>query len=140
MQSIRVLARETGVTSKSIRHWENVGVLPKANRNEHGYRVYPNETADRIRFIQKAKSIGFTLAEIRELTKAAKIKGAPCSDVVKWVDRKIDSIDSQIRFLTELRNRLAAYRSGWKRKRRPPLSDSEVCCLIEALPLNVSKA
>ena len=139
MFPIRALARSAGISSKTIRHWESVGILPASRRNEHGYRLYPASTLERIRFIQKAKSIGFSLAEIHKLTESAKLKGTACADAVVWVGNKIAAVEQQIASLTKLHKRLVEYQSQWNGKPCPPLSDSEVCCLIEALPLNIHK-
>jgi len=135
--TIRQVATRTGVSSKTLRYWEEVGLLPKASRNYHGYRFFHHDVMQRIGFIQKAKSLGFTLAEIRMLFDIAKRRGTACPDVLRWTEQKIQLLERQITLLSELRNRLRAYQKEWnKNKRRscPPLSDSEVCCLIEAIP------
>ncbi len=135
--TIRQVAQRTGVSSKTLRYWEDVGLLPKAARNYHGYRLFHHDVVQRIGFIRKAKSLGFTLAEIRTLFDTAKRRGTACHDVLHWTEQRIQHLERQIRLLSQLRNRLRAYQKEWnKNKRRscPPLSDSEVCCLIEAIP------
>ena len=135
--TIRQLAQRTGVSSKTLRYWEEVGLLAKAARNYHGYRLFHHDVVPRIGFIQKAKSLGFTLAEIRTLFDTAKKRGTACPDVLHWTEQKIQLLERQISLLSQLRNRLRAYQKEWnKNKRRscPPLSASEVCCLIEAIP------
>lgn len=135
--TIRQLATRTGVSSKTLRYWEEVGLLPKASRNYHGYRLFHHDVMQRISFIQKAKSLDFTLAEIRALFDIAKKRGTACPDVLRWTEQKIQLLEHQITLLSELRNRLRAYQKEWnKNKGRscPPLSDSEVCCLIEGIP------
>ncbi len=133
--TIRQVATRTGVSSKTLRYWEEVGLLPKASRNYHGYRLFHHDVVQRIGFIQKAKSLGFTLAEIRTLFDIAKRRGTACPDVLRWTEQKIQLLERQIRLFSQLRNRLKAYQKGWNKKRScPPLSDSEVCCLIEAIP------
>ena len=135
--TIRQVAQRTGVSSKTLRYWEDVGLLAKAARNYHGYRLFHHDVVPRIGFIQKAKSLGFTLAEIRTLFDTAKKRGTACPDVLHWTEQKIQLLERQISLLSQLRNRLRAYQKEWnKNKRRscPPLSASEVCCLIEAIP------
>ena len=140
--TIRQVATRTGVPSKTLRYWEDVGLLPKATRNYHGYRLFHHDVVQRIGFIQKAKSLGFTLAEIRTLFDIAKKRGTACPDVMRWTEQKIQLLERQISLFSQLRNRLRAYQKEWnKNKRRscPLLSESEVCCLIEAIPAILPK-
>lgn len=135
MFTIRQLTRQTGVSSKTLRYWESVGLLPRPDRNYNNYRLYKPAAVQRVTFIQKAKSLGFTL-EIRRLFDTAQRKGTACSDVVKWTEEKIQALEQQISLLAKLRGRLMAYQKEWKKKLScPPLTTSEVCCLIESLPL-----
>jgi DNA-binding transcriptional MerR regulator len=133
--TIRELANQTGVSSKTLRYWENRGLLPKPGRTHTGYRVYPVEAVRRVQFIRKAKSIGFTLAEIRALIGSAKQGGKTCEAVEAWARQKLEALDRQIEVLTRLRTQLAQHRRRWRgRLPCPPLGPSEVCCLIEELP------
>jgi len=75
--TIRDLARTTGVSSKVLRYWESRGLLPD-------YRLYPHSAVRRVQFIQKAKSIGFTLSEIKWLFDIAKERRANCAAVIEW--------------------------------------------------------
>lgn len=136
MLTIRQLTRQTVVSSKTLRYWESVGLLPRPDRNYNNYRLYKPEAVQRVTFIQKAKSLGFTLVEIARLFDTAQREGTACSDVVKWTEVKIQALEQQIRLLSKLRGKLMAYQKEWKKKRScPPLTTSEVCCLIESLPL-----
>jgi hypothetical protein len=71
--SISALARSTGVTSKTLRHWERVGLLPKAARTHTGYRIFAPEVMRYIDFILKAKTVGLTLSGV----KCSKVEEAP---------------------------------------------------------------
>ena len=140
MLTIRQVAQQTGVPSKTLRYWESMKLLPEPSRNYNRYRLYQAEVVPRVSFIQKAKSVGFTLAEIRKLFDLTKKKGTACPDVMRWTEEKIHVLEQQITLLSQLRNRLIAYQKEWKKKLAcPALSVSEVCCLIEALPLDSSK-
>ncbi len=138
--TIRQLAKQTRASSKTLRYWESVSLLPRPDRNYNNYRLYKPEVVQRVTFIQKAKSVGFTLAEIRQLFDVAERKGTACPDVVKWTEEKIRALEQQISLLSKLRERLIAYQREWRKKLScPPLTTSEVCCLIESLPLVPSK-
>lgn len=61
------LAAKANVSKVTIRYYERLGLIPKAERRASGYRVYPEGVISRLRFIVNAKSVGFTLQEIQEL-------------------------------------------------------------------------
>jgi hypothetical protein len=58
------LAKMAGVSPDTIRHYERIGVLPRASRTQSGYRVYPASALERVLVVQRALRIGFTLAEL----------------------------------------------------------------------------
>jgi DNA-binding transcriptional MerR regulator len=65
--TIGQFARRVELNPKTIRYYEEIGLLPQAPRNEAGYRLYIDQDLPRLRFIQRAKILGLTLAEIRQL-------------------------------------------------------------------------
>jgi DNA-binding transcriptional MerR regulator len=65
------LARQTGLSIKTIRYYESRGLLEQLPRTEGGYRLYGPEEIARLRFVQRAKLLGLTLEEIRELVDLA---------------------------------------------------------------------
>lgn len=133
--TIRKLATNTGVSSKTLRYWESRGLLPKPGRTHTGYRMYPVEAVQRIQFIKKAKSIGFTLAEIRALVASAQQGGKTCEAADDWARQKLKILDKQIKLLTQLQTRLDRHRRRWRgRLPCPPLNSNEICCLIEEIP------
>lgn len=60
----RALSQATGVSTDSLRHYERLGLLPATVRTRAGYRRYPPETAGRVRLIQRALVVGFSLKEL----------------------------------------------------------------------------
>ena len=138
--TIREVSKRTQVPSKTLRYWEEIDLLLRPKRSSHDYRLYPPEVLERVTFIQKAKSVGFTLGEIRNLFRLAKQKRATCADVVSWAGQKIRALEEQIELLSQMHDRLIAYQKKWKSKLPcPPLSANEICCLIEGLPLKQSE-
>jgi DNA-binding transcriptional MerR regulator len=133
--SISELAKSAGVTSKTLRHWERLGLLPKATRTHTGYRVFDSRTAHYIDFIQKSKTVGLTLRETKGILELARKGKNPCPQVVKWVDEKAMAVEQQILTLKALQKRLSEFRhicstSSVMTCSRP----GELCCLIEDLP------
>jgi MerR family mercuric resistance operon transcriptional regulator len=102
--TIGKLAKQTGVTIETIRHYQRIGLLVEPEKPDDGYRLYPVDTAIKIRFIKRAQQVGFTLKEIAELLS---LDGAHCADVRQLAEQKCQQIDTQIRDLTTLRQVLA---------------------------------
>jgi len=71
-QSLKIgqLAKATGVSAKTIRYYEQVGVLPPANRTAAGYRQYAQQSLDRLLFIRRARTLGLSLQNLKSLTAA----------------------------------------------------------------------
>ena len=91
--SISELAKRAGVTSRTLRHWERVGVLPRATRTHTGYRMFDTQIAHRIAFIPKAKTVGLTLKEMRRLLELARKGKNPCPEVAKWTDKTAAAVE-----------------------------------------------
>jgi MerR family mercuric resistance operon transcriptional regulator len=93
------LAKASGVSSDTIRHYERIGVLPRASRTDSGYRVYPASAVQRVLVVQRALRIGFTLAELAEVLKARDAGGAPCRRVYQLAQDKLKGIEADIEAL-----------------------------------------
>lgn len=139
--SIRQISQKSGVGSKALPHWEAVGLLPKPKRTHTNYRLYTPSDLDRILFVRKAKSLGFTLSEVRKILDLCREEGFPCEEIVDWAEKKIKTLGAQIEALTQIRKRLIRYHQTWRRKGPcPPMRSDEICCLIEAVPLQEKSA
>jgi DNA-binding transcriptional MerR regulator len=133
--SISELAKTAGVTSKTLRHWEHLGLLPKAMRTHTGYRVFDPQITQYIEFIQKAKTVGLTLKEAKRLMELARKGKNPCPQVVKWADEKALAVEQQIRTLKALQRRLNEFRRICSTSSvMTCFRRGEMCCLIEDLP------
>jgi len=96
------LARLGGVNLETVRYYEREGLIPKRPRTRAGYRLFPPDTARRLRFIKRAQELGFSLTEIREL-----LSLRPGTDRPKARARaqaKIAGIDEKIQTLQAMKN------------------------------------
>lgn len=132
--TILALSKRAGVSSKTLRYWESLGLLPRAARSHTGYRLFDPESLRYIGFIKKSKALGLTLAEMREILRLARTGRCPCPEVIEWADGKIKSLEEQIKSLSGLLDRLQQIRGRWPDERCPPDQCSQVCSLIEELP------
>lgn len=112
------LARVTGVSPDTIRHYERIGVLPRAARTESGYRVYPKSAVERVLVVQRALRIGFTLAELADVLKARDAGGAPCQRVYEIAREKLDGIRIDIQSLKRMEKYLKSILSDWEGRMR----------------------
>lgn len=97
------LARRAGVGIDTVRFYERRGLLPAPARTPAGYRVYGTSAVERIRFIRRAKSLGFSLDEISTLLELQD-HGGRKSAVKDLARRKIDEIESRIEDLSRMRD------------------------------------
>jgi MerR family copper efflux transcriptional regulator len=101
------LARLTGVPTKTIRYYEEIGVLPAPNRTANDYRNYPDEAADRLVFVRDAQATGLTLTEIASILDLRSQGESTCLHVVDLLERHLSALDRHIKTLRETRKKLS---------------------------------
>ena len=104
--TIGKLARQAGVGIDTVRFYERAGLLPKAKRTAAGYRLYAPDDADRLRFIRRAKALGFSLEEVAELLQLNAGKGTRAS-VRRLAQRRLDDLDQRIVEMSAIRDALS---------------------------------
>jgi MerR family copper efflux transcriptional regulator len=110
------LAKATGLSPDSIRHYERIGVLPRASRKDSGYRVYPASAVERVLVVQRALRIGFTLAELAEVLKARDAGGAPCRRVYKLAQEKLKGIEADLEALKRTKRYVQKVLADWEQR------------------------
>ena len=126
--TIGKVAKLAGVGVETIRFYEPEGLLNKPKRRQSGYRVFTSEVVARIRFIKKAKQLGFSLREVRELLFLRVDSRATAADLKKRVDGKISEIDDRLQDLKRMRAGLVRLSKAYTGK--GPVGD---CPLLDAL-------
>ena len=104
------LARATGFTGKTLRFYDEIGLLRPSARTAAGYRLYDAQAEERLRFVRKAQGLGLKLDDIRVILDIADAGRVPCAHVLAVVDREMERIDGQMRRLRSLRRELAILR------------------------------
>lgn len=101
------LARETGISDKTIRYYEGIGILPQPARLDNGYRVYDESDVARLQFIRHARALDLPLDDIEEILAFRERGQAPCLYVMRLIEEKIDEVGRRIAGLQELRQELS---------------------------------
>ena len=109
----REVARLTGVSTDTLRHYERLKLLPAPHRTTAGYRRYSPETVTRVLLIQRALVIGFSLGDLGRVLKERDKGGAPCRQVRTLVGDRLIDLDKRIRDLLTLRRDLKALMKDW---------------------------
>jgi MerR family transcriptional regulator, Zn(II)-responsive regulator of zntA len=122
------LAADVQLNPKTIRYYEEIGLLPAPRRTAAGYRQYSAADRERLRFIAKAKVLGFTLREIGELLALRDGGEEPCSYLGQLLDHKLAAIEVQLALLTELRAEFQALRMEMA---TTACSSTPICGIIE---------
>jgi MerR family transcriptional regulator, copper efflux regulator len=104
------------VSPDTIRHYEKIGLLPKASRTESGYRVYPENAVERVLVVQRALRIGFGLSELAEVLRARDAGGAPCQRVYKLAQEKLKGITANIEMLRKTKRHLKQVLEDWEHR------------------------
>ena len=107
---IHELAGQTGVSTRTIRYYESIGLMPRPRRATNNYRDYAPEAAERLRFIAGARSLGFALDTIADILAARDGGEAACRRVLKTLDQRLAEIDRRIADLVALRETLIRLR------------------------------
>jgi MerR family transcriptional regulator, copper efflux regulator len=101
------LARLTGVRAKTIRYYEEVGVLSEPDRTPNGYRDYPDVAVDRLSFVRDAQATGLTLTEIASILDRRSHGEATCLHVIDLLERHLTALDRNIQTMRRTRKTLA---------------------------------
>lgn len=102
------LARATGTTAQTIRHYERIGLLPPTARTEGNQRRYGAHHLERLAFVRHARELGFSLDAIRELLALADDPDRPCADADRIAQAQLRTVRSRIARLEALRTELEA--------------------------------
>ena len=102
------LARKTGLTAKTIRYYESIGLIPEPDRESNDYRQYSDGAIDRLLFIRDAQATGLTLTEIASILELREGGQRTCSHVVGLLEQHLTDLDQRLRELRRTRKQLAA--------------------------------
>ena len=124
------LAARTGLTTKTVRFYEDAGVLPEPARQPSGYRDYDASALDRLAFVKAAQAAGLTLSQIRDVIAVREHTGAPCRHVSDLLDTHAAELDQRIAELTALRAEVTRLQARARTLDPAACSPADVCHVI----------
>lgn len=104
--NIGELAKSSGVNAKLIRHYESIGLIPKASRSDSGYRVYSENDIQFLRFIKRARGLGFSMKEIKKLIGLWRNKSRASREVKALALVHVQDLESKILEMQEMASNL----------------------------------
>ena len=129
---IHELCEKLNITPKAVRYYEQVGIIPNAARNTSNYRIYNNNDLKKLEFIKKARTMNFSLDEIKTIISIKEEGNFPCDKVIGLIEEKIIDMDKQIEsmieFKKELSNNLEKFKKNYESGK-----EGSVCGFIENL-------
>ena len=109
----KAVARATGVSTDTLRHYERKGLLPRVHRTASGHRRYSSATVERVLLIQRALVVGFSLDDLGRVLSVRDRGGAPCQKVRALVGERLVALERDIADLVTLRDELRTVMADW---------------------------
>jgi len=126
------LAASSGVSAKTIRFWEEAGVLPLPSRTSSGYRDYQPDVVDRLTFVRHAQSAGLSLDQIRRVLGIGDSGERPCEHVTQLINERLDEVEARIADLKATRSHLLVL--ARRAADQDPLQCSGYCSILDVEP------
>ncbi len=126
------LGNRASVPTKTIRYYEEIGLLPKPERAPNGYREYRDDAVARLRFIREAQATGLTLTEIASILDLRGHGEGTCHHVIELLDRHLDDLDRYIENLHRTRDQLVVLTERAKGLDPEDCTDPNRCQTIAA--------
>jgi DNA-binding transcriptional MerR regulator len=136
MMTAAVLAKRTDTPIFTVRYYTRIGLLKPSRDMRNGYKVYKQSDKDRLKFINSAKELGFTLAEIEEILEHAVDGDSHCPMVREIVEKRIKENKEKITQMKKLQTRLESAASKWRSMPDSSPDGHSVCHLIESFADN----
>lgn len=128
------LARRADVTAETVRHYVREGLLSPERHPDNGYQLFNEGDLERLGFIQRARMLGFSVAEIRDILAHADQGDSPCPLVRDLLASRLPRIRARIAELEALATRMEAALASWQDMPDGTPNGHSVCRLIESFP------
>ena len=119
MLTIGRLGELVGIEAKTLRYYDRVGLVRPSSRTAAGYRLYDEQSANRLQFIRRSKALGMSLSDIRRILAVRDEGAAPCRHVLDLVSRNLADVATQIGYLETLHKDLRRLKRELARRNSP---------------------
>jgi len=133
MMTANILARKSDVSLYTVRHYTRIGLLKPSRNWQNNYKVYQPADEVRVRFIQAAKNLGFSLAEVGDILNEAKHGSSPCPLVREIIVRRIEENRRKISEMQKLQRKMERALKDWATMKNSMPTGDTVCHLIESV-------
>lgn len=133
MITANTLARKSDVSLYTVRHYTRIGLLKPSRNIQNNYKLYQPSDEVRVRFIQAAKSLGFSLAEVADILDEAKQGNSPCPMVREIIVRRIEENRRKIEEMQKLQRKMENALKDWSQMKNSMPTGDSVCHLIESV-------
>ncbi|HDZ49007.1 hypothetical protein LCGC14_0072200 [marine sediment metagenome] len=131
---VNELAKRGGVTAETVRHYAREQLLAPERHPDNGYQLFSDTDLERLRFIQRARKLGFSVAEIRDILAHSDQGDSPCPMVRDLLASRLPQIRSRIAELEALAQRMEQALTSWQHMPDGTPDGHSVCRLIESFP------
>lgn len=131
--TVMELARSAGVANHVVRFYARSGLIRPTRQAANGYRQFVPLDVKRVRFVRAAKSLGFTLAEIREILRRSREGKAPCPLVRDIVAQRLSENRERLEYVQAMQNRMQHASEAWQHMQDQVPHGDAICALIEAV-------
>jgi len=128
---VNELAKSAGVTSNTVRYYTKIGLLEPVRDSTNGYKQFRTDDIHKLKFIQQAKELGFTLNRIKDLLGRVKEGESVCALVREQIEVNIQECEGEITQLIELKSRMESALVRWQQLPNEEPNDNIWCHLIE---------
>ena len=127
------IAKSAGVSTNIVRYYSRIGLLNPTRNPVNGYRNYALQDVNRVRFIRKAKWLGFTLKDVRSILAKADSGHSPCCEVRRTIAERIQENQEHLDHLRDMQDRMERALATWASQSDSAPGDENICGLINDL-------
>ena len=130
------VAKSAGVSANVVRYYSRIGLLNPIRNPDNGYRDYSPQDVNRIRFIRKAKWLGFTLKDVKTILAEADSGHSPCGEVRRIINERLVENQQRLSHLLEMQGRMEKAIASWSIQSDSSPGNENICGLIDDLACN----
>lgn len=130
--NVSALARRAGTTAETVRHYTDLGLLRPRRNPDNGYREYDQADLHRLEFALRARSLGFTLADVQLLITESESGNSPCATTRQLIEQRLVEVEARIAELRELSRRMRTALDAWRGHPDCAGGDERICTLIDS--------